>query len=77
MPVSFSSRTARKRLAPGCVVEVDHPGAGGLLVALGVPILDRHSGAEQTVEVPVVLHYGTADIVDRQLPQRVIYGGGR
>ena len=48
------------------VVEVNHPGAGGLLVALGVPILDRHAGAEQTVEVPVVLDCRTADIVDRQ-----------
>ena len=30
------------------VVEVDHPGASGLLAALGVPILDGNTTANQT-----------------------------
>ena len=44
-------------------------------MTLFVPILDRHAAAEEAVEVPVVLHHRTAYIVDRHLPQRVIYGG--
>ena len=59
------------------VIEVDHSGTSGLLATLGIPVLDRNAAANQPVEITVVLHYRTADIVDRQFPQRVIYGGGR
>ena len=77
IPVSFSSAHGEEAIGTRRVVEVDHPGAGGLLAALSVPVLDGHAAAEQAIKVPVVLHHRSADVIGSHLPQRVIYGGSR
>ena len=59
------------------VVEVDHPGSRFLAVAPGVTVLHTYAVAELAVEIPVVLHRGTVDVKDGQLPQSVIDGGVR
>ena len=58
------------------IVEVDHPGAGGLPASPGVSVLHGYAGAEQPVEVAVVLHHRAADVVGRQRPYGVVDGRG-
>ena len=59
------------------VIEVDHSGTSGPLVALSVPICNRHAAAKQPVEVSVVLHHRAADVVDGQRSGRVLDGRSR
>ena len=72
----FQLAHGKKAVRTGPVVEVDHPGAGGFPVILGVPIFDRHATAEQPVEIAVVLHHRAADVVHGQVPHGVVDGGG-